>query len=162
LLELSADWNLEIAGKKMTTPVKPWAELGYPAFSGAAVYSREFSIAAKPEAGVRVFLECPDLRYSGRVKLNGIDLGDRAWRPFRWEITQAIRPGTNVLEIEVRNTASAEFTGDPERRKQLEKQAAAETGPARLSVSLAFDIEMLPSGLLAAPKIVAYEPVSSR
>jgi hypothetical protein len=144
----------------MTTALKPWAELGYPAFSGAVHYRKEFTVTADQLAGKpKLFLDCGEVRYSARVKLNGVDLGDRAWRPFRWEVSKAIKPGANVLEIEVFNTASAAFTGEPARRRELEKQAAAETGPARLSVSLAFDVEMLPSGLTPGVRIVAFQSV---
>jgi hypothetical protein len=163
LVDLAGDWTLEINGKQMTTPLRPWAELGFPAYSGVARYRKEFTLSSGQLDGKsRLFLDCPDLRYSGRVRLNGVDLGDRAWRPFRWEVTKALKPGANVLEMEVRNTGSPDFTGDPVRRKELEKQAAEETGPARLSVSLAFDVEMLPSGLLPSVRIVAFQPVSSR
>jgi hypothetical protein len=153
--ELSGDWKLDVAGKQLTTPLKQWADLGFPAFSGPARYTKAFTVPALDKAST-YFLECGDVRYSAHAWLNGVDLGDRAWHPFRWDVTKALKAGENTLVLEVRNTASAEFTGDPARRAALEKQAKAETGPARLSVSLAFDIEMLPSGLLEPVRVVAY------
>jgi hypothetical protein len=154
VLELSGDWTVELGGRGMATVLKPWAELGFPAYSGAARYRKEFTLPRERLAGTRrLFLECGELRYSGRAWLNGVDLGNRAWRPFRWEITKALKPGANVIEIEVRNTPAAAFAGDPARLRELEQQAATQGG--YLATSLPFDKEMLLSGLLGPVRILA-------
>lgn len=152
---LGGEWTIEIAGHKVTRPLQSWSGFGLPGYSGSARYRKEFTIAS---ASGRLFLDCQEVRYSARAWLNGVDLGDRPWRPFRWEITKALKPGTNVLEIEVRNTPANEFAGDPEKQAKLKEEAAA-TRLSYLARSLPFDLEMLPSGLLPEVGIVEFTPL---
>ena len=46
------------------------------------------------------------MRESARVSLNGQSLGTLWNRPFRVRLGRALRPGANVLEIEVTNLAA--------------------------------------------------------
>lgn len=98
--ELTGDWSLSYEGKNLTTPLKSWQDLGIDS-NNPVVYKKEFTLASKP-AGKRLLLECGDIRDYARVRLNGVDLQARAWQPYRWDITRAVRPGRNVLKIEVR------------------------------------------------------------
>jgi len=41
------------------------------------------------------------------VLLNGKELEAHAWQPYRWEVTNALKPGTNDLEIQVNAAPSA-------------------------------------------------------
>ena len=92
------------------------------------------------------------MRYSAHAWLNGIDLGDRVWRPFRWDITAALKPGGNVLEIEVRNTRASAWIGDPAALALVQKQAATQGG--YLATYLPFDEEMILAGLLPPVTVV--------
>ena len=40
-----------------------------------------------------------------QVKLNGKELEGHAWQPYRWEVTNVVKPGSNDLEVEVRTSA---------------------------------------------------------
>ncbi|MBS7607041.1 glycoside hydrolase [Candidatus Bathyarchaeota archaeon] len=158
LLDLSEDWTIEIDGKKYTSSnLKYWSELGYPSYSGAVIYRKEFRLPLKeiPE-DTRIFLECKNVYYSARAWLNNIYLGERAWRPFRWDLTKALRPNVNFLEIEVRNTPAAAFAGDPATLEKLKEESKR---GGYLAIFLKFDIEMLPSGLLPPVKIVVYREI---
>jgi len=42
------------------------------------------------------------VRDYAHLRLNGVDLQARGWQPYRWDVTTALKPGKNVLEIEVR------------------------------------------------------------
>ena len=42
-----------------------------------------------------------------RVKLNGKELEARGWQPYRWEVTNVVKAGSNELEVEVRTTAGS-------------------------------------------------------
>jgi hypothetical protein len=101
LLELSGDWSLTLGDRRLTTPLKSWEDLGVSAFAGTALYRKEFTA---PAAKGSVFLECENVRDYARVRLNGVDLDAHGWRPYRWEITKALKPGPNVLEIEVQGS----------------------------------------------------------
>ena len=100
LAELGGDWNLQLNGKQLTTPLKSWEDLGAPAFTGAAVYGKQFTVSAAP-AGQRVYLEIADVHDFARVKVNGTQLAAHAWQPYRWEVTSLLKPGSNDLEVEV-------------------------------------------------------------
>jgi hypothetical protein len=101
LLELAGDWTVDLSGKQMTTPLKSWEELGA---QGPATYRKQFTAPTAP-AGKRVFLEIADVRDYAQVKLNGKELEARGWQPYRWDITSALKAGSNDLEIQV-NSAS--------------------------------------------------------
>jgi hypothetical protein len=89
----------------VTTPLKSWEDLGTHSFAGPATYRKQFTAPALP-AGKRVFLEIADVNDYARVKLNGKELEARAWQPYRWEVTNMVKAGSNDLEVEVRTTAS--------------------------------------------------------
>ena len=104
LAELGGEWTLDLNGKQVTTPLKAWEELGTQSFAGPATYRKQFTAAAAP-AGKRVFLEMADVHDYARVKLNGKELEGHAWPPYRWEVTNVVKAGSNDLEVEVRAVA---------------------------------------------------------
>jgi hypothetical protein len=101
LAELGGDWTLELNGKSSPTPLKSWEDLGTPSFAGPATYHKQFTVSAAP-AGQRLFLEIADVHDYARVKLNGKELEARGWQPYRWEVTNVVKAGSNELEVEVR------------------------------------------------------------
>jgi len=103
LADLDGDWSVDLNGKQVTTPLKSWQDLGATSFAGPATYRKQFTASAAP-AGKRVFLEIGDVNDYARVKLNGTELEGHAWQPYRWDVTSAVKPGNNSLEVEVRTT----------------------------------------------------------
>jgi hypothetical protein len=110
LTELGGDWTLDLNGKQVTTPLKSWEELGTTSFAGPATYRKQFTVSAAP-AGKRLFLEIADVHDYARVKLNGKELEGHAWQPYRWDVTSAVKPGSNDLEVEVRASAGGRGGG---------------------------------------------------
>jgi hypothetical protein len=110
LLDLGGDWTLDLNGKQVTTPLKSWEDLGTPSFAGPATYRKQFTAPTAP-AGKRVFLEIADVRDYAQVKLNGMELGAHAWQPYRWDITGALKAGSNALEIQVNATSAGRGGG---------------------------------------------------
>jgi hypothetical protein len=111
---LGGEWTLDLNGKQVTTALKSWEDLGTRSFAGPATYRKQFTATPAP-AGKRVFLEIADVHDYARVKLNGKELEGHAWQPYRWEVTNAVKPGSNELEVEVRTTVSGRggFSGAP-------------------------------------------------
>jgi hypothetical protein len=97
---------LDLNGKQVTTPLKSWEDLGTTSFAGPATYRKQFTAAAAP-AGKRVFLEIGDVYDYAKVKVNGKELEAHDWQPYRWDITSALKTGSNDLEIQVNAYASA-------------------------------------------------------
>jgi len=85
-------------------------------FSGAAVYRTTFPWATKPSEisnpESEIFLDLGRVEVMARVRLNGADVGTVWKAPFRLNITRALRPGDNQLEIEVANLWSNRLIGD--------------------------------------------------
>jgi len=71
--------------------------------SGPNNYRKQFTAPAAP-AGKRLYIEIAEVRDYARLTLNGKELEARAWQPWRWDITTALQPGVNDLEIQVLTT----------------------------------------------------------
>jgi len=108
--ELGGDWSLDLSGKQLTTPLKSWEELGTRGFAGPATYHKQFAAGAAP-AGKHIYLEMSDVHDYARVTLNGKDLGAHAWQPYRWDVTSALKAGSNDLEIQVNVTPEGRGPG---------------------------------------------------
>lgn len=73
-------------------------------FAGTARYTIEFSLP--PITADDWLLDLGDVRESARVKVNGAEVGTLWSIPFRTRIGAYLRPGRNVLELEVTNLAA--------------------------------------------------------
>ncbi|MCX6907528.1 MAG: glycosyl hydrolase, partial [Verrucomicrobia bacterium] len=97
-------------------------ELGVKFYSGTAIYAKTFDLdpskIQNPKS--KIFLDLGDLRELAEVRLNGKSLGI-VWTPsFRVEITDAVKPTGNALQVEVCNFWPNRIIGDaslpPEKR----------------------------------------------
>ena len=97
-------------------------------------------------SGAQVRERCPR-HPDGRVRLNGRDLGVVWCPPWRVDISAAVRPGENLLEIEVVNFWPNRLIGDaklpPEKRLTKTNIRAFQA-----------DAPLMPSGLLGPVRIV--------
>jgi hypothetical protein len=96
-------------------------EDGIKYYSGTATYRKSFDLPpALRGSQARVALDLGEVKYVAQVRLNGIDLGPLWTKPFRVEITNALKPSGNVLEVDVANLWPNRIIGDsrlpPERR----------------------------------------------
>ncbi len=80
-----------------------WTSTGLANYSGAASYERDFALPPQYQ-GKRLLLDLGEVGVTAEVWVNGKRIGERAWKPFRLDITEAVRPGANHLKIVVRNT----------------------------------------------------------
>lgn len=150
LIEVEGLWTVSFASglgapaqaafeKLLSWPDSPIAGIRY--FSGAATYRREVTIAAEHlQGGHRIELDLGQVRELAAVSVNGVRIGT-AWKPpYRLDITAAVKPGSNRLEIEVVNLWPNRLIGD--RQPGAERIAFAPDsryGPSS---------PLLPSGLL--------------
>jgi len=96
-------------------------EPGIKYYSGTAVYRTTFPWAG--DAAVSpggLYLDLGNVRELAEVKVNGQSCGTTWSPPFRVDISQAVKPGTNQLEVEVVNFWPNRIIGDdslpPEQR----------------------------------------------
>lgn len=98
-------------------------------FSGTAVYSRDFDF--KPD-GRRHFLEAEEVHDVAQVFVNGVDCGYAWTPPFRVDVTSALRPGRNKLEIKVANRWKNRMIGDERLPEDGEWVSPWGGGPTKL------------------------------
>lgn len=81
-------------------------------YSGHATYTKSFDF--EPEEGVSYFIDLGSIKDVGMaaVRLNGADKGVVWAKPFRVEITDAVKAGTNTLEVTVVNSWFNRLMGD--------------------------------------------------
>ncbi len=90
------------------------AEEGVRHFSGIATYRSSFGITASQfqSYGDRILLDLGEVKVMAHVKVNGHDCGV-LWRaPFQVDVTDAVQPGENRLEIQVANLWPNRMIGD--------------------------------------------------
>jgi hypothetical protein len=87
------------------------SEPGIKFYSGTAVYRKAFDVPANT-AGKSVWLDLGSVRELAEVKVNGQSCGITWSPPFRLNISHALKPGSNQLEIEVVNFWPNRIIGD--------------------------------------------------
>ena len=132
-VELSGSWQVSFdpkwGGPEKTTfqSLDDWTkrpEDGIKYYSGVATYRKAFDLPAAAQGkqpGAREwYLDLGTVKNIARVRLNGQDLGVVWCAPWRVQITGAVKPTGNQLEIEVANLWPNRLIGDqalpPEKR----------------------------------------------
>jgi hypothetical protein len=90
-----------------TTALKSWTDLGgeeAKRFAGTAHYRVEFDAPAVTADDW--MLDLGDVRDSARVRLNGKDVATAWSLPFRLRVGEYLKPGRNLLELDVTNLAA--------------------------------------------------------
>jgi hypothetical protein len=105
------------APEKITLPsLISWSDSDQPGvkyFSGTARYKKTIEVPAEFLAkGCPVQLDLGAVKEMARVIINGKDCGVAWHAPFRVDVTTALKPGPNQLEIEVTNTWANRLIGD--------------------------------------------------
>lgn len=132
-LSLAGPWSFHRQGVDEPTVSRDlgsWTDK-WPDFSGTGWYEQEVVIdGAWLGAGRKVYFDLGDVRNIAEVRVNGASAGTRLWPPYRFEITQLLKPGSNRLEIGVTNTLANRYgQGRP---GLPEKPASGLIGPVRL------------------------------
>jgi hypothetical protein len=103
---LDGEWRLTLPGvldTVLTGGPRPWTGLGPAAagFAGTGTYTTEVHLD-DPVDGPAV-LDLGDVGDLARVRVNGTDRGIVWTAPWRVDVTGALRPGRNTVEVEVAN-----------------------------------------------------------
>jgi len=119
--ELSAPWTASFDPKwggpasTQFDELVSWtarSEPGIKYYSGTAVYTKNFDLAGGVAKGQRLWLDLGNVRELAQVRLNGKELGIVWAPPFRVEITGAVKPAGNALEVQVVNFWPNRIIGD--------------------------------------------------
>lgn len=90
-------------------------------FSGTAEYTQTFTIPPQMlEKGRVVVLDLGRVKNFAEVKVNGRDFGTLWKAPFRVDVTEAVKPGENVLTVRVTNLWPNRLIGDEQLPAEVE------------------------------------------
>ncbi|MEU0569899.1 hypothetical protein ABZ297_31595, partial [Nonomuraea sp. NPDC005983] len=78
-----------------------WERSGLPEYSGGVRYRRTVYFGERPGSGL---LDLGRVRGTAEVRVNGVPCGVRVCSPYRFDVGAALRPGENVVEVEVYGT----------------------------------------------------------
>jgi hypothetical protein len=82
-------------------------------FSGTGVYHNDIDVPAPwLRPGRRVFLELGKVEVIADVRINGKRVGTAWLPPYRLDVTDALKPGTNRVEVETTNLWRNRIIGD--------------------------------------------------
>lgn len=120
-VELNEDWTLRFA-PNLGAPEEPvhfpkleyWNEQADPGiryFSGTCVYSKTATLTAE-EAGRPARLSLGEVNCVAEVRINGENVGLIWTSPWTVDLTGKLKPGENLIEIEVTNTWGNRLIGD--------------------------------------------------
>ncbi|MGA2115763.1 MAG: glycosyl hydrolase [Bryobacteraceae bacterium] len=127
------------------------ADTGVKYFSGTATYTKTFEAPAGWfQSGARLWLDLGEVKNIAEVSVNGEPLGVVWKAPFRAELTGALKPGANAVEIKVTNLWVNRLIGD-----QL--SGAAKKYTYTTQPFYRADSPLLPSGLLGPVAVVRTE-----
>jgi hypothetical protein len=139
----------EVAFEKLTD----WTQRGEPGirhYSGRAVYQKRFDLPADLAAAKNLLLELGRVRNVAEVTLNGQRLGVVWTAPWQIDLSGAVRPKDNQLEIAVVNLWPNRLIGDAglPADKRLTATNVKKFKP---------DSPLLPSGLLGPVRLIVAE-----
>lgn len=105
-ISLDGAWRLSLPGVLETElPKGPrwWTDLGAPSAGIAGVGTYATEVELPDGAGRTAVLNLGDVGDLARVRVNGVDCGIVWTAPWEVDVTAAVRPGTNTVEVEVAN-----------------------------------------------------------
>jgi len=95
------------------TDWKDNADEGVKYFSGTATYTNSVDVPASwLKANTHIWLDLGSVKNLAEVSVNGKPLGILWKQPYRVEVTSALKPGANSLEVKVTNGWANRIIGD--------------------------------------------------
>jgi len=130
------------------------SEPGIRFYSGTATYSKSFDVSGDAGNAVgarRLVLDLGNVRELAEVRVNGQPCGITWAPPFRVDITKAVKPGANALEIDVVNFWPNRIIGDA---GLPAKKRLTRTNIRKLTK----DTKLMESGLFGPVRLLSGEP----
>lgn len=149
-LRLEGEWSLRLPGRPAASAApdpRLWTDLDERGFSGVGTYRLEFDVSPAELVADRLVLDLGTVRDLARVRLNDLDCGVAWTEPFRLDVTAALRPGRNVLEVDVATPW----------RNRLIAEAASPSGEIAAPMAAVFEptAEPIPAGLAGPVRLIA-------
>jgi hypothetical protein len=150
--------NFGAPAKLQLAKLEPWtanADDGVKYFSGTATYTKTVQApAAWFKPGAKLWLDLGVAKDLAAVSVNGTAVGTVWHAPYRVDVTGALKPGPNRVEIQVTNEWSNRQMGD--RLLPAEKRVLA-AGPPTFGGGRGGPQTPLESGLLGPVAVISVE-----
>jgi hypothetical protein len=147
---INGPWKVSIAGKTVTmNALSSWHENPDPDlkyFSGTATYANTFK-TPNLQKGASI-LDLGEVKNIAEVTLNGKSVGTVWKKPFKLDISSAIKAGENTIEVRVTNLWVNRLIGDAQ--PDVKQKTTFTTMPFYRG-----NEPLLPSGLLGEVKILS-------
>lgn len=98
-----------------TDSLRSWTEFedkGIRYYSGSAVYKKHFTVAANELKEKRVLLDLGNVLEMASITINGHKMPVKWSAPFQFDISNEVKAGDNLLEVEVVNLWPNRLIGD--------------------------------------------------
>jgi len=154
--ELSGTWDVAFqdgrgapAAIKLTSlgSLSEQADPGVKYFSGISTYTRSFTLPEGVKSGGPVLLDLGEVGDLAEVKVNGRSVGTVWHAPYRIDIGQTVKRGTNTLEVKVANRWVNRLIGDA--------QPGAEKAAFTTIPTYQASAPLRPSGLIGPVRLLA-------
>ncbi len=104
---LLGDFGVRLDGLRPVITAAPerlapgdWVPQGLPFYSAGVTYT--LPLEYSPVEDARAFLVLTSWKGAvARVRVNGVACGDIAWQPYEVDVTRALKPGSNTVEIDL-------------------------------------------------------------
>ncbi len=149
LSPIGGTWKVSIGGKNVTMDkMGSWsdhtdADIKY--FSGTATYENNFKVASI-DKGAKYAVDLGEVKNIAEVVVNGKNVGTAWKKPFKLDITEAVKAGDNTIQINVTNTWVNRLVGDAQ--PDVKQKTTFTTMPFYRKES-----PLVPSGLLSEVKV---------
>jgi len=161
IIDITNDWNVEFDAE-MGAPesyqlekLTSWTEVddkGVNYYSGSASYSRDFSVSRETLSKRKeAYVIFEDIQEMARVSVNGNDCGIIWTPPYKANITQRLKEGTNNITVQVINNWNNRIVGD---LKNPDEKEYAKTNAKRKFTK---ESPLLESGLIGKAEILFVE-----
>ncbi len=148
--QISTPWKVSFKNKQVVfDSLTSWADnaddnIKY--YSGTAEYENAFNLKAKSKTGY--IIDLGNVKNIAEVIVNGKDMGI-AWKsPFKLDITEAVKAGSNKIQVKLTNLWVNRLIGDAQ--PDVKTKTTFTTMPFYQA-----DSKLLPSGLLGPVKILS-------
>lgn len=129
--ELPGPWNVRFAegggpARVSFEKLISWSEHADPGvkyYSGAATYRTVFTWTPPEKPASRILLDLGDVEVMAEATLNGKALGILWKKPYRADVTDALQPGENRLEVKVVNLWPNRMIGDEQLPEDSDRNA---------------------------------------
>lgn len=124
-------------------PLGDWSQFGLDYYSGGLKYTRHVQLKDAGKSH-ETLLDLGDIRTSAEVKVNGKSVGVRLAPPYVFNLSEAVHPGDNEIEVEVLNTLANFMSAGPTKYVYKGQTVSGLLGPVTLRTIPRVSIECKP------------------